>query len=80
MGDWTQIRKKGEKHFILFHGVLGWGLLTGILFQAIQHFVFGKPITIAGVLITMIAFAIGGYFFGKIMWNSYERATGNKGE
>lgn len=80
MRDWNQIRKKGEKHFIVFYGVLGWGLLTGILFQAIQHFVLGKPITIAGVSIIIITFTIGGYFFGKVMWNSKERATRNSGE
>ena len=80
MRDWTQTRKKGEKHFILVYGVLIWGLLSGILFQVIQYFVFGKPITIAGGLLSMIIFAICGYFFGKFLWIINERAAGNRVE
>jgi len=80
MRDWTEIRKKGEKHYILFYKVLGWGLLTGILFQVIQHFVFGRPVTIESALIIAVVFAVCGFLFGKVMWNSNERAIGNRGE
>lgn len=77
MGDWTQTRKKGKKRFILVYGVLFFGLLSGVLFQVIQYFVFSKPITITGVIIPMILFPVCGYFWGKVMWNRNERAIGN---
>lgn len=80
MPDWTQTRKKGERHFILVYGVLFWGLLSGILFLVIQYFVFGKTLTNANVFISMIIFAICGYFFGKFLWIINERAAGNRVE
>jgi len=80
MRDWMQIRKKGEMHYVLFYGVLGWGLLTAVLFQLIQHFAFEKSITIESVLITTTIFVIGGYFWGKFMWKFYERAIVDKDE
>jgi hypothetical protein len=59
--------KKGKWHFILWHGVIGWGIPTAVLFKLIMHFT-GETSFIDGLLTTLIIFPIGGIFFGAIIW------------
>ncbi len=61
---------------IIVHGILYWGLLTGVLVSAISFFIRDKPIGEA-IGSNFITFPIGGIFFGLIMWvvfnNQYNR-------
>lgn len=62
-----KIIKKGRMNYILFHGVLAWGVVTAILFLLIQHFT-GVPQTLESIALSLVLFPIGGIFWGSLMW------------
>lgn len=76
---WEKIRGKGKKHFILYRGMIGWGITTGILFSIINTIMIEgiKGVTIGDIIgkliISIIAFPIGGYFWGLWVWNIQEK-------
>jgi|CXWL01.1.fsa_nt_gi uncharacterized membrane protein len=60
-----------KNKYILFYGVLGWGLLTGILVTIVNMLIF-QPKPLSEVLrkdlwINVGVFMIGGIFFGLLM-------------
>ncbi|GGD14052.1 hypothetical protein [Pontibacillus salipaludis] len=77
---WSKIREKGKKHYILYYGVLGWGLSTGVLFfllgEGMEHkLTFGDYFTGGWVLELAIAigsFLLGGLLFGYTIWGLNE--------
>ena len=70
---WESIRRKGKARFILFTGVLGWGLTTFV----IMTFLFNRknqrmqsPEGIAG---SAVIWALGGICFGWCIWGISEK-------
>ena len=72
MRDWAETRKMGKQRFVLMFGVLFWGGLMGLVFPLLQYFLIGKPITVAGYIISIIIFPISGYFVGNFIWRKNE--------
>jgi hypothetical protein len=68
---WSKTRKKGRTRFIWLYGVVGWGVVTGVLwaaamaFQGLGHLPLLLPLA-------LIVFPIGGFFFGRKMWTTFE--------
>lgn len=81
MERWKETRKKGRKHFVLFKGILAWGLITGFLFFIYQTFFvsglsFSQLLTVnllTHFIVTMSTFMLAGIFFGYIMWAINEK-------
>ena len=64
---------KGKIRFIVVDGMLGWGLLTGILFSLSIHF-FGSPMDANAIVLSLILFAFGGVIWGHFVWVGLEKA------
>ncbi len=62
-----QIIEQGMLKFILFRGVIGWGIPTAIIFQFIMFFIENKPL-LEGLISSLIIFPIVGIFFGLFQW------------
>jgi len=70
------IISKGKWHFILFRGVIAWGLMTAILFNVFQYFLNDWQYP-KNMWTSFIVFPIGGVAWGHFMWfyfnNKYQR-------
>jgi phosphate/sulfate permease len=60
--------------YILFNGVLGWGVPTALLFQLIMHFA-GEKDFFDGIFSSLIIFPITGILFGYFMWKFTQNKT-----
>jgi len=77
---WEKIRGKGRKHFIIFYGLLGCGLSTGIisfiLVEILDHgLMLSKYFTgdwLKTLLIWLFSFLLCGPLFGYLMWGVNE--------
>jgi hypothetical protein len=66
---WEATRKRGPLRYIIFCGVLGWGLLTGVAFSVVFPFVMSPGPTFRQMApVTIPVFAVGGLVWGGIMW------------
>ena len=66
---WEEIRAKGKNHYIWNYGVLRWGFsmfiamtIAKLVNLSVADFTLKKVLIL--VLINLILFPIGGYFFG----------------
>jgi phosphate/sulfate permease len=62
-----KIIAKGQWHYIIVHGVLGWGVSTAVLFSLFQSVTSEQSFTDA-IGLSMILFPIGGVGWGLFMW------------
>ena len=79
--NWEKIRVKGKSHFILYRGVLGWGLYMFVVLTIFNHlqavdFQFSelKSISLQIVFINFFICIIGGFFFGRLTWSASEKS------
>lgn len=78
---WQRVRAKGKDNFVWMNGVLGWGLATGLLYGVVMHLVkyegkLGSLWTMNFVTFlssSLLIFAMGGYFWGRVVWNQTEK-------
>ena len=72
-----KIISKGKWHYIFFHGVIGWGVSTAVLFSLIQAFIKEIPFT-ETLALSFVLFPLGGIAWGALMWGyltkSYDKA------
>ena len=70
-----KMRALSKRQYIIRHGVLGWGLMTGILFTLWQTLIDHNPDYAQPwfILLDVFIWGIGGYFWGLITWNSMQR-------
>ncbi len=66
-------RSKGRKRFIWLHGVLGWGVFVALFWSCWMAAWKGWEQFLIYLLIALVMFPIGGYFWGASMWNRFER-------
>lgn len=69
---WEETRNKGKARYILFHGVLGWGVPTAILWSILMEFISPTDAFWQRLLIALILFPIGGIAFGYFTWIASE--------
>jgi hypothetical protein len=68
---WERTRAGGRKHYILVYGVLGWGLLTALLFSSMP-LLFGKSFDWIRAALSLVLFPIGGIWWGSMVWKYME--------
>jgi hypothetical protein len=66
-----RVFRKGRSHFIWVYGVLGWGVLTGVLFAIAQAVILGVPLERSGLSVG--AFCAGGYGWGAWTWRGLRK-------
>lgn len=70
---WESTRNKGRIYFVLVHGVIGWGVVTAVLWSLIMQVVFPVNTFLVRTLIALILFPLGGLGFGLFMWHLNEK-------
>jgi hypothetical protein len=66
--NWIRISKLGQKKYILYFGVLGWGLPVATLFALDQGFFNDIRNSWPALILAFTIFPIGGIFWGYLMW------------
>ncbi|WP_145939607.1 hypothetical protein [Paenibacillus glacialis] len=76
---WEKMRAKGKRHFVVNSGVLRWGLTTAVLYSIFVTYL-NNGLTgillndfLRTLLIAVILFPIGGYFWGIWVWKWQEK-------
>ncbi|MGO2331885.1 hypothetical protein [Pseudoalteromonas sp. 120-MNA-CIBAN-0494] len=57
----------GKWQYVVKHGVLGWGVLTAILYTGLMYLTSSSPL-LQTLLISLVLFGLGGIFWGLFMW------------
>jgi hypothetical protein len=69
---WESTRTKGKLNFVLFTGVLSWGLPMFIL-MAFMNKPFADGFASKSAIIHYIVWPLAGVFFGVLTWYMSER-------
>jgi hypothetical protein len=64
----AKLVKLGRSKFVLFYGVLAWGVPTAILFALVRGYSDGWGTFLPQLIIALILFPLGGVLWGRIMW------------
>lgn len=81
--SWEKTRLKGKRHFILYRGVLGWGLYMFFVMTFYSHlkavdFKFSalnfNSISLSIVVINITVWMIGGFLYGWWTWSLSEKS------
>jgi hypothetical protein len=77
---WAKIRLKGKTHFIIYRGVLGYGLFMFLFNTIYQHlrltgFELSSLILIPmeTIIVNLIIWSLAGVAFGYMLWFIMER-------
>jgi hypothetical protein len=79
---WKKTRQMGRGRYTLIYGVLLWGLFSGVTWALAMAAIQGWDRLPILFVLALIAFPIGGVFFGRLMWRVFEAryaATMKKG-
>jgi hypothetical protein len=83
--SWEKTRLKGKRHFILYRGVLGWGLYMFFVMTFYSHlkavdFEFSAldSISLSIVVINITVWMIGGFLYGWWTWSLSEKSYKNQ--
>jgi len=83
---WEQTRAKGKKNFVIFNGLLGWGIPVGLLYSAVSTYIEHQEIVLNQALYqtlitSLIIFSLVGVGVGLWTWNwtekQYQKYKGN---
>jgi len=69
---WELTRVKGPLHFVLFRGVLLWGLPM-FIFMAFVNKPFSDGFTSNAAIVHYVVWPIAGILFGAVTWYMSER-------
>ena len=67
-----KVMAKGKWHYIILHGVIGWGISTAVLFSLLQSFT-GEAAFIDVIGLSLILFPLGGVGWGVFMWSHFNK-------
>ena len=67
-----KVISKGKWHYIIIHGVIGWGVTTAVLFSLLQSFT-GETSFTEAIGLSLIMFPVGGIAWGFFMWFYYNK-------
>lgn len=78
---WAKIRQMGRRRYVWLFGVAGWGLTTAVFWSVLMAYLKGWDQLPVFLILALIGFPIGGYFYGRLMWKwseaSFQRANPN---
>lgn len=63
---------KGKWHYVIKHGVIGWGVSTAVFFSLLRDF-SGDAVFVDNVGSSLITFPIAGIGWGLFMWKSLKK-------
>ena len=69
---WKETRKKGKTHFIIFSGVIGYGLPMFFVMCFVVNKPFINGFTASNVASQVSIWLVAGLSFGFIMWHGME--------
>jgi hypothetical protein len=69
---WEKTRRMGRGKYTLIYGMLLWGIPTAILWALAMSAVQGWDRLPLLLVLALVAFPIGGIFFGRLMWKIFE--------
>jgi hypothetical protein len=77
---WEKTRAKGKKKYIIYNGVVGWGITTALLVVLINIFINNdsSQTNFYNLVLPFVFFPIGGIFWGAWTWNWAEKQYNNK--
>ncbi|TDX52082.1 hypothetical protein [Orenia marismortui] len=78
---WEQIKARGKLHYILIHGILGWGFITALAYLFFTFIIkYGFDLSLLSskdflqeLAISLIVFPIVGILQSLFAWNKKER-------
>ena len=72
--NWTDIRVRGRRRYVLISGALARGIPFAIVFSIVKHLFFAGPAPFWGTLaISLVVFPIGCAFEARRLWSANER-------
>lgn len=71
---WKSIRKGGKRRFVLLHGMMGWGLVTAVIWVFIMGIMAkGRiPLDMSRLWVAFVIFPLAGIVMGLVLWNHCE--------
>ena len=73
MRRWSRTRDRGRRYFLWVHGVLGWGVPVAVCWSIAMAWGKGWERFLQLIMLAMIGFPIGGYFWGALVWRNMEK-------
>ncbi|RJX37662.1 hypothetical protein D3P09_22070 [Paenibacillus pinisoli] len=75
---WEQTRAKGKKNYVIFNGLLGWGIPMALLYTAVWTYIQHQEIAFnqelyQTLIISLVIFSVAGVGFGIWTWNTTEK-------
>ncbi len=70
---WEQKRRQGKTSFIFKVGMIYWGVTVGLIWGIITPLITHGRFSLFHLIAGIIAFPIGGIFWGLIVWNISEK-------
>lgn len=64
----SQTISKGKWHYIIMHGVIGWGITTAVLFSIFQVYT-GTSSFMQQIVPALLIFPLAGAAWGAFMWS-----------
>jgi hypothetical protein len=77
---WAKMRRLGRTRFVIYYGVLAWGVGTGVFVSILLGWLQGWNDFGMWLAISMVSFPIGGIFWAMAMWMFFERIWRDAGE
>ena len=71
--NWEEIRSRGFWRFVLFYGVLSWGLISGFIYFLITTFLQPGTPLLKNLILSLAIFSVAGVFWGMTMWYIREK-------
>jgi hypothetical protein len=69
---WRQTRTMGKGKYVMYYGILTWGVALAILFTGME-WLTQHSFTPSWLYIRLAVFAIVGFFIGSFRWDAKEK-------
>ncbi|WP_246315800.1 hypothetical protein [Paenibacillus foliorum] len=69
---WRKRRMMGKSKYVMFYGVVTWGIILAALFTGME-WITQQSFTTSWVYIRVIVFGILGFFIANFRWDARER-------
>lgn len=63
---------KGKWRYIVLHGVLGWGIITALLYSTLMFWI-NSTTSLQSIAINLLLFPVTGFFWGLFSWRIINR-------